>query len=583
MTLAAGRLLVNRYRIESLLGSGGMGAVYRAYDTKLRRNVAIKENIVVIPGVPQDVIEARRRQFEREAAVLGSLHHSNIPGVQEHFTMPDGNQYLVMDYVEGDDMSQIIAERGALPEEEAITWVGQVCDALDYLHSQNPPVIHRDVKPQNIKVTPKGQVFLVDFGIAKLGGVDSRTTRGALSVTPGFSPPEQYAMIGTDARSDIYSLGATLYALLTGQVPPDSVSLQGGEMELVPPRQMNGAVSLGVQEAVLKAMETKRTDRPQTVGEFWKMLNADHGVLDAQTVRLPPPRKTAGQKLKAWFSEAMIWGRVNRRVVLLAAAAIVILATTLASSLWASSSQRAGTATLNSANSALTPGTATEAIAVVTPSPDLDATGTQVALQQIQLTAAAISMTETAQARLTATQKAQDAAATRQAAPFDCDRLDFQVLQSPAAMSIAAASADVELTWRVRNKSTLPGCFWGQAGQEIQILRAMRIAEKPDTGTVVKLKWIQADDYDVSLRVSLVPGDYTLGWRLLLPSSKLSEGPILVAKIVVARFTPLPTFPGPTPTLTPCPTVTYDCRCREVCDGRKCTTVCDQCTRSSCE
>jgi serine/threonine-protein kinase len=286
MTLAAGRLLVNRYRIESLLGSGGMGAVYRAYDTKLRRNVAIKENIVVIPGVPQDVIEARRRQFEREAAVLGSLHHPNIPGVQEHFTMPDGNQYLVMDYVEGDDMSQIIAERGSLPEEEAITWVGQVCNALEYLHSQDPPVIHRDVKPQNIKVTPKGQVFLVDFGIAKLGGVDSRTTRGALSVTPGFSPPEQYAMIGTDSRSDIYSLGATLYALLTGQVPPDSVSLQGGELELVPPRQMNVAVSLGVQEAVLKAMATRRSDRPQTVGEFWQMLTAEHGGLDAQTTRL---------------------------------------------------------------------------------------------------------------------------------------------------------------------------------------------------------------------------------------------------------------------------------------------------------
>ena len=325
MTLAAGRLLVNRYRIEALLGSGGMGAVYRAYDTELQQDCRHQENIVVIPGIPQDVIEARRRQFEREAAMLASLHHSNLPGVREHFTMPDGNQYLVMDYVEGEDMAQIIAERGALPEEEAITWVGQVCNALEYLHSQDPPVIHRDVKPQNIKVTPKGQVFLVDFGIAKLGGVDSRTTRGALSVTPGFSPPGRCAMIGTDARSDIYSLGATLYALLTGQVPPDSVSLQGGEMELVPPRQMNMAVSLGVQEAVLKAMATRRGDRPQTVGEFWQMLTAEHGGLDAQTVRLVTEGRLASRTLKDRFAQALARGRNNLRLILPAAAAIVIL------------------------------------------------------------------------------------------------------------------------------------------------------------------------------------------------------------------------------------------------------------------
>ena len=123
-----------------------------------------------------------------------------------------------------------------MPEAEVVAWVGQVCNALEYLHHQDPPIIHRDIKPQNIKVTSKGQVFLVDFGIAKTGDESSRTTKGALSVTPGFSPPEQYTRAGTDARSDVYSLGATLYALLTGQVPPDSVSLQGGEVNLVPLR-----------------------------------------------------------------------------------------------------------------------------------------------------------------------------------------------------------------------------------------------------------------------------------------------------------------------------------------------------------
>jgi multiple sugar transport system substrate-binding protein/sn-glycerol 3-phosphate transport system substrate-binding protein len=179
-----------------------------------------------------------------------------------------------MDFVEGQDLAHVLARNGPLPEAQALVLIGQVCDALEYLHSQQPPIIHRDVKPQNIKVTPNGQVFLVDFGIAKLGGARFQTTPGALSVTPGFSPPEQYAMTGTDARTDIYALGATLYALLTGQVPPDSISLQSGESQLVPPRQVNADISPYMQQAILNAMEARRTDRPQTVAEFRRMLSA---------------------------------------------------------------------------------------------------------------------------------------------------------------------------------------------------------------------------------------------------------------------------------------------------------------------
>lgn len=584
MTLAAGRLLVNRYRIEALLGSGGMGAVYRAYDTELQQAVAIKENIVVIPGIPQDVIEARRRQFEREAAMLASLHHPNIPGVLDHFTLPDSNQYLVMDYVDGEDMAQIIAQKGSLPEEEAIAWVGQVCDALEYLHSQDPPVIHRDVKPQNIKVTSHGQVFLVDFGIAKLGGVDSKTTRGALSVTPGFSPPEQYAMIGTDSRSDIYSLGATLYALLTGQVPPDSVSLQGGELELVPPRTMNVAVSLGVQQAVLKAMATRRSDRPQTVGEFWQMLHADQGTVDPKTVRLVTEARPVSRALKDRLAEAIVTGRNNLRWVLLVAGAFVILGATLASSLLQPSPQRVGNSTLLNAISPVLPTeTATEAVAAVTPSPEAAAASTEVALQQVQLTSFSLAATQTAEA-LIATQRAADATATRQTATFDCDRLDFQVLQSPDdAQTVAAVVADVGFTWRVKNKAASPSCQWGQTGQEIQILRAALIGGQDDSGTAVKLKWIQADEYDLSLRIQLNPGSYTLGWRVFLPRSRSSDSPVLEARISVVSLTPRPTSPpSPTPTVTPCPTVTYACRCKEVCSGRDCVTVCDQCTRETC-
>src|SRR5512139_2338245 len=306
-----------------------MGAVYRAYDIRMRQTVAVKENIGIIPGVRSDVNDARRRQFEREASVLASLHHPNIPGVVDHFVAADGNQYLVMDYIEGEDLAQVLVQKGPLSETEAIAWMGQVCNALGYLHRHNPPIVHRDVKPQNIKVTPKGQVFLVDFGIAKVGGSDSKTTRGALSVTPGFSPPEQYAMIGTDVRSDIYSLGATMYALLTGQVPPDSVSLQSGEAQLVPPRQMNAAISLAVQQAVLKAMETRRSDRTQTVTEFWRMLRADSSEVEAKTVVLPDQaaiskagargrRNTLADRLGLGrIARSRAWVRNNLRVILL--------------------------------------------------------------------------------------------------------------------------------------------------------------------------------------------------------------------------------------------------------------------------
>jgi serine/threonine-protein kinase len=271
MTLATGTTLENRYRIEELLGQGGMGAVYRAYDTRLQQAVAIKENTMAVPGISPEVVEASRRQFEREALMLARLRHPNLPRVSDHFVTPDGNQYLVMDYIEGDDLAHIIARGGPLLEAQAIAWISQACNALEYLHTQQPPIIHRDIKPQNIKVTPKGVVFLVDFGIAKVGEV-TRTMTGALGVTPGFSPPEQYAMTGTDARSDIYSLGATLYALLTAQTPPESVVREFGEKQLVPPRQINNTVSPAVQQAVFKAMETRPTHRPQSMAEFRQML-----------------------------------------------------------------------------------------------------------------------------------------------------------------------------------------------------------------------------------------------------------------------------------------------------------------------
>ena len=264
MSLAIGAVLENRYRIEALLGEGGMGAVYRARHLRIQQDVAIKENRTASP--------ASARQFEREAVVMAGLRHPNLPRVSDHFVLPDGAQYLVMDYIEGHDLCQILAQSGPLDEARAVAWIERVCDALAYLHSQQPPVIHRDVKPSNIKITPRGEVYLVDFGIAKVGDARAATTQGAMGVTPGFSPLEQYGSGGTDARSDIYALGATLYALLTGNDPPDSVEIASGGATLTPPAELARGLSPRVAAALRAAMRTRPTDRPQTVDAFRNML-----------------------------------------------------------------------------------------------------------------------------------------------------------------------------------------------------------------------------------------------------------------------------------------------------------------------
>jgi serine/threonine protein kinase len=601
MTLVSGSVVHNRYRIEQLLGSGGMGAVYRAYDMRLHQLVAVKENIGTIPGVRSDVNEARRRQFEREASVLASLHHPNIPGVVDHFVTAEGNQYLVMDYIDGEDMAQILVQKGPLSETEAIAWIGQVCNALGYLHRHNPPIVHRDIKPQNIKVTPKGQVFLVDFGIAKVGGTDSKTTKGALSVTPGFSPPEQYAMIGTDIRSDIYSLGATVYALLTGQVPPDSVSLQSGEVQLVPPRQMNATISSTVQQAVLKAMETRRSDRTQTVTEFWRMLSAASGELEAKTVVLAD--QGAIPKAGAWGKRddlaeklglrripgSLVWAKNNLRLILPVIGAIIVLAVALALSLSTRPSQSAdGGTTVPAVAIQLSP-TETATQIVATPSPEAVVTRTEVALSQTTvipiISGGPAAATGTAEARAMATQKATDEAATRQAARLlDCDKIDFEILRPPNAAQTVVPGAvnvvNVGLTWHVKNKATEFACQWGQAGEESQILRALLVGGSGNTGSPVKLKWIQDDEYDLSLVVLLSPGYYALSWRLVLPKTSLPQGPALAAQVVVG---PLTVYPTQTPTVTPCPTISYPCGCIQVCSPRgECTKECDTCTKEVC-
>src|SRR5688572_29561133 len=198
-------VLQNRYRIIRLLGQGGMGAVYEALDQRLDTNVALKETLFTD--------ERLRKQFEREARLLARMHHPALPRVSDHFDEGEG-QFLVMQFIAGDDLDQLMRDRqGPFPLDQVLTWGDQLLDALDYLHTQDPQIIHRDIKPQNLKITSRGQIILLDVGLAKgqSGNISVITTASIFGYTPNYAPLEQIQGLGTDARSDIYALSATLY------------------------------------------------------------------------------------------------------------------------------------------------------------------------------------------------------------------------------------------------------------------------------------------------------------------------------------------------------------------------------------
>ncbi|HEX7956498.1 MAG TPA: serine/threonine-protein kinase, partial [Pyrinomonadaceae bacterium] len=216
--LAANTLLQGRYQISHPIGQGGMGAVYMARDLRLRCTVAIKETFFSDDRL--------RRAFEREAHLLAGLRHPALPRVSDHFKEGAG-QFLVMEFIPGDDLEKMVRERGgAFPAQTVLEWADQLLDALEYLHTQEPPIIHRDIKPQNLKLS-RGQVILLDFGLAK--GTTSQMSRvptggSIFGFTPNYAPLEQIQNAGADARSDLYSLAATLHHLLTGRKPPDALA-----------------------------------------------------------------------------------------------------------------------------------------------------------------------------------------------------------------------------------------------------------------------------------------------------------------------------------------------------------------------
>ena len=283
MTLERGTLLHKRYRIVEILGQGGMGSVYRAVDENLGVDIALKENLFTT--------DEYARQFRLEAVILANLRHPNLPRVSDHFVLGEQGQYLVMDFIDGEDLRQRMERSGSITEEEAIMIGAAMCDALAYLHTRKPPILHRDIKPGNVKITPDGHIFLVDFGLAKVVQGSQATTTGARAMTPGYSPPEQYGTARTDPRTDIYSLGATLYAALTSIIPEDGLARAMDNAQLTPLRKRNNKVSRRLASAIEQAMAIDPADRFQDAEEFKKALLGAKSKTQrlAGNYTVPPP------------------------------------------------------------------------------------------------------------------------------------------------------------------------------------------------------------------------------------------------------------------------------------------------------
>src|ERR1051325_399321 len=269
---ARGEKLQERYLIGRQLGAGGMGAVYEAVDERLQVTVAIKETFA---------IDARlRRQFEQEARLLAQLNHPALPRVSDYFT-EDGRAFLVMQFIGGDDLAQIIAAQpGPFPRAQVIAWADQLLDALIYLHTQKRQIVHRDIKPHNLKLTANGQIALLDFGLAKTHCADQSTTQSSHSIfgyTRRYSPLEQIQDQGTSPQSDIYALGATLYHLLTGIKPPDALAraaaLANSKADpLMCAKEAQSIIGPEISAVLSKAMALNAGDRYANASEFREAL-----------------------------------------------------------------------------------------------------------------------------------------------------------------------------------------------------------------------------------------------------------------------------------------------------------------------
>jgi serine/threonine protein kinase len=262
-----GTLLQNRYRVAEKIGKGGMGEVYVATDERFQSTVAIKRTFYDDPEMS--------KAFEREARLLNRLRHAALPKVSDHFS-EDGGQFLVMEFIEGSDFAELLDQRKApFPLTDVLRWADELLDALDYLHTQEPLVVHRDIKPPNIKLTPRGKIVLLDFGLAKVTPTQTASHRASsvFGYSLNFAPLEQMMGSGTDPRSDLYSLAATLYSLLTCQRPPDAVTRATATIRhepdpLRPAHLVQGQVPVLVGQILHRAMSQDSSLRHASASEL---------------------------------------------------------------------------------------------------------------------------------------------------------------------------------------------------------------------------------------------------------------------------------------------------------------------------
>lgn len=304
--LITGSVLHERYKIERVIGQGGYGFIYRAEDLRLSGRYCAVKQVSYDPSFPPAMLKEARDQFLREATVLARLDHPNLPKVSDFFSIKD-EDFLVMDFVPGDDLRTILAraqKNGSfLSEADVLDWGTQIGHALEYLHSQQPPILHRDIKPSNIKLTPSGLVKLVDFGLVKLlapGEVTITILQG--QGTALYTPLEQYGgdSVHTDARADIYALGGTLYHLLTNTPPANVRDRFLDPKNLIAPRTLNPAISMQVNEAILWALELHPDDRPKDVHTFIQALNGEGSNRLAQGIGALTGNSSAGLFSTNW-------------------------------------------------------------------------------------------------------------------------------------------------------------------------------------------------------------------------------------------------------------------------------------------
>ncbi len=279
--LAQNTMIQNRYLIVHLIGKGGMGEVYLAVDQRLGSAVALKRTFFAGD-------EMLGNAFEREARILARMRHPVLPKVSDHFG-EGGEQFLVMEHISGDDLAKRLeTSQKPFPASWVLFWADQLLDALSYLHSHEPPIIHRDIKPQNLKLTDENHIILLDFGLSKssaaippeskAGGTGSTGNTGSVvGYTPHYAPMEQIRGIGTNQRSDLYSLSATLYQLMTNKIPADALSradclLNGMADPIQPLYELNPEISNGVSDVILKGMEVSQEKRYSNAREMQKIL-----------------------------------------------------------------------------------------------------------------------------------------------------------------------------------------------------------------------------------------------------------------------------------------------------------------------